>query len=222
MPFLWAMPFLWMFLIGGFGGLAIRQMRQTIDPQAFDDAERVLRSVLATLSRRLRQRAERNRVDAVADAEPLQKLLAQGYLLLARIYAERGGDLARAEGCADRARRHIARVSPFDRREVEAFHRDTIAWIRYRGGREEEALAAAEQAVRLSGDAEYHYHLAEICFAMARRRLPERAAWLRRAEESGAQATASDLRGLYAGHIAGLRRRIGELAAPAKKQPSDA
>ena len=186
-----------------------------LERQAFTEAGRILRAMLASAQRQLRQRPigpARDRVDAISDPEALNEILTQGYLLLARVYAERGGDARQAEQAADRARRHVGHVSPFFRHDAEAFYQDTIGWVRHLAGHNEDALIAAEAAVKSSGDPEHHYHLAEIALALATRRTAERALWLRRAEESSAQALAGDLRGVLSERLAGLRRRISDLA----------
>jgi tetratricopeptide (TPR) repeat protein len=192
-----------------------------LDQQAFNEAESVLREMVAMA--RLRRchphpaGDERTSIDAITDPDPLNKSLVQGYLLLGRVYAERGKDIARSERSAACAKRYLDYVAPTERPEIEAFYWDTLGWIHHLAERDEEALTAAEASVRLRSDGERYYHLASITLALARVRPSERVGWLRRTKESCDQAVAADLQGAFVKRVAALRKEADDLAKPRQR-----
>ena len=132
-------------------------------------------------------------------------------LLLALVFAERGRDKARAQRWLRFVGRHRdflrrpTNAAQWDdqhrleskRRDIEACYEDYRGWVYYLDGHPSKARNHIEAAVKLNANAEWLYHLARVCLALAATNDSPGTDWLERARECCARARIVDFRGAF-------------------------
>jgi hypothetical protein len=90
------------------------------------------------------------------------------------------------------------------RRDIEACYEVYRGWIYYLDGHPSKARDHIEAAVKLNANAEWFYHLARVCLALAATSEIPGTDWLERTRECCARARIVDLRGAFARRLADI------------------
>jgi len=196
-----------------------------LEQELFDRAETHLRDALTEVSRQWR--SDRRRApttglkawlkapwgEAFSEPEaPRGYVVLYICLFMARIFAERGGDLARATRWLDFVGRRVALLGdpPSDRdkrprfqerrREIMALREDYRGWVQHLDGKPREARRRLEASLRIRETPESLCRLARVHLA---------AGETDRAQACCAQARTVDARGVFESRIAGIEAEAG-------------